>query len=317
MVFSGARSRAPRWAKPIGGSSSDGSRCCTTADDGSRQATDDRQSRRVQQSLFGRARRAHRLEELNDIEKIEPDGDPGEVARHHRCGGGVRTDGDGDGDLDRSERRELDVVDGGELDVLDRRRELVVVGSQYLLRSQHFVVGGEHVVDRRRGVEHDGRRLRLDGARRHAAATASSADFTAMLAAECEGDTGQPLLADALQDAVGSDGSNRVVEIVRTCDIEFVAPVDAELGRPMTNIEALIADPVNNVTPNQAQLDILNAELAVYWRIADAWAQTQAGAAGTATSTTAAAGARRSLDVDVVDVRARAVVLVQHGRLTR
>jgi hypothetical protein len=109
-----------------------------------------------------------------------------------------------------------------------------------------------------------------------------------MLAEQCEGDTGQPLLADALQEAVGSDGSNRIVEIVRTCDIEFVAPVDAELGRPMTNVEALIADPANNVTPNQAQLDILNAELAVYWRIADAWAQTQA-PAGTETSTTAAA----------------------------
>jgi hypothetical protein len=105
-----------------------------------------------------------------------------------------------------------------------------------------------------------------------------------MLAAQCAGDTGQPLLADALQEAVGSDGSNRIVEIVRTCDVEFAPPVDAELGRPVTNIEALIADPVNNVTPNQSQLDILDAELAVYWRIADAWAQTQA-AAGTSTST--------------------------------
>ena len=109
-----------------------------------------------------------------------------------------------------------------------------------------------------------------------------------MLAAQCEGDTGQPLLADALQEAVGSDGSNRIVEIVRTCDIEFVPPVDTELGRPTTNIEALIADPVNNVTPNQAQLDLLNAELDVYWRIADAWALTQA-PAGTETSTTVAA----------------------------
>jgi hypothetical protein len=109
-----------------------------------------------------------------------------------------------------------------------------------------------------------------------------------MLAAQCESDTGQPLLADALQAAVGTDGSNRIVEIVRTCDIEFVPPVDTELGRPTTNIEALIADPVNNVTPNQAQLDLLNAELDVYWRIADAWALTQA-AAGTETSTTVAA----------------------------
>jgi hypothetical protein len=109
-----------------------------------------------------------------------------------------------------------------------------------------------------------------------------------MLAAQCEGDTGHALLADALQEAVGSDGSNRIVEIVRTCDIEFVAPVDTELGRPTTNVEALIADPVNNVTPNQAQLDILDAELAVYWQIADAWAQTQA-PAGTETSTSAPA----------------------------
>ena len=42
------------------------------------------------------------------------------------------------------------------------------------------------------------------------------------------------------------------------------------LGRPTTNVEALIADPANNVTPNQAQTDLLNAELATYWRIADA-----------------------------------------------
>jgi hypothetical protein len=109
-----------------------------------------------------------------------------------------------------------------------------------------------------------------------------------MLAAQCEGDTGQPLLADALEQAVGSDGSNRIVEIVRTCDVEFVPPVDAALGRPMTNVEALIADPVNNVTPNQAQLDLLNAELAVYFRIADAWAQTQGATGATPTSTTTA-----------------------------
>jgi hypothetical protein len=106
-------------------------------------------------------------------------------------------------------------------------------------------------------------------------ATASSEEFTATLASECEGDTGQALLADALQGAVGTDGSNRIVEIVRTCDIEFVGAVDEALGRPATNVEALIADPANNVTPNQAQLDLLNAELAIYWRIADAWAQTQ------------------------------------------
>jgi hypothetical protein len=115
----------------------------------------------------------------------------------------------------------------------------------------------------------------------------AAADFTALLATECDGDTGQPLLADALQAAVGSDGSNRVVEILRTCDVEFVGAVDQALGRPATNVEALIADPANNVTPNQAQVDLLNAELAVYWRIADAWAQSQVAATGATTTTVA------------------------------
>jgi hypothetical protein len=118
----------------------------------------------------------------------------------------------------------------------------------------------------------------------------AAADFTAVLAAECEGDTGQPLLADALQAAVGSDGSNRIVEILRTCDVEFVGAIDPALGRPTTNVEALIADPANNVTPNQAQTDLLNAELALYWRIADAWAQSQL-AATEVTSTTVAGAA--------------------------
>ncbi len=51
----------------------------------------------------------------------------------------------------------------------------------------------------------------------------------------------------------------------------------------------MIADPANNVTPNQAQTDLLNEELLTYWRIADAWAQSQSGAAPDedATATTA------------------------------
>jgi hypothetical protein len=117
-----------------------------------------------------------------------------------------------------------------------------------------------------------------------APATASSAEFTAKLDAECEGDTGQQLLASGLQVVMGDDGSLRIVEIVLRCDIVFEGSVDPELGRPTTNIEALIADPANNVTPNQAQIDLLNEELAIYWRIADAWAQSQG-----VTATTAAA----------------------------
>jgi hypothetical protein len=121
-------------------------------------------------------------------------------------------------------------------------------------------------------------------------ATASSAEFTATLEAECEGDTGHQLLASGLQVVMGEDGSLRMIEIVLACDIEFVGAVDEALGRPMTNIEALIADPANNVTPSQAQTDLLNEELAGYWRTADAWAQSQAGAApdDDATATSAA-----------------------------
>ena len=112
-----------------------------------------------------------------------------------------------------------------------------------------------------------------------ALATATSEEFAAILAAECDGDTGEPLLAAALLDAAAPDGSLRLVEIFQGCDVEFVGEIDDEVGRPRTNVESLIADPVNNVTPNQAQIDALNAELAVYWKIADAWAQTQQAAA--------------------------------------
>jgi len=110
-------------------------------------------------------------------------------------------------------------------------------------------------------------------------ATATSEEFAATLAAECEGDTGEPLLAAALLAAAAPDGSLRIVEIFQACDVEFVGEIDDEVGRPRTNVESLIAVPANNVTPNQAQIDALNAELAVYWKIADAWAQSQQAAA--------------------------------------
>jgi hypothetical protein len=101
-----------------------------------------------------------------------------------------------------------------------------------------------------------------------------------------------------VQNVAVPDGSLRVIEILRTCDVEFVGPVDEALGRPLTNVEALIADPVNNVTPNQAQLDALNAELAIYWRIANAWAQSQAGGTAAAgATTTVATGSAPASDV--------------------
>jgi hypothetical protein len=121
-------------------------------------------------------------------------------------------------------------------------------------------------------------------------ATATSEEFAALLAAACDGDTGEPLLAVALLDVAAPDGSLRIAAIFEACDVEFVGEIDDEVGRPRTNVESLIADPVNNVTPNQAQLDALNAELAVYWRIADAWARSQQAAAAPSDSEAPTAG---------------------------
>lgn len=131
-----------------------------------------------------------------------------------------------------------------------------------------------------------------DGATTTAPAGAAS-NFATVLAEQCEGDTGQQLLASGLQVVMGTDGSLRIVEILLTCDVEFVGAVDAELGRPLTNVEAIIADPENRVTPNQAQTDLLNEELAIYWRVTDAWIQSQAGA-------TAAAPTESSIPVEDV-----------------
>ena len=125
------------------------------------------------------------------------------------------------------------------------------------------------------------------------APTTALTNFAATLAAECEGDTGHQLLASGLQVLLGEDGSLRIVEILLTCDIEFVGAVDPTLGRPLTNVEAIIADPANNITPNQAQTDLLNEELASYWRITDAWVQSQA-----ATPTTTTAGATTTVTAE-------------------
>ena len=63
------------------------------------------------------------------------------------------------------------------------------------------------------------------------------------------------------------------------------------LQRPTSNIEQFIADPANDITPNQAQLDALDNELEVYWRIAISVAEQFATTppASVDTSTTSAA----------------------------
>jgi hypothetical protein len=76
------------------------------------------------------------------------------------------------------------------------------------------------------------------------------------------------LLAEELTETRGSDGSNRIIELLATCDVAFVGDIVAELGRPQTNVEQFIADPANDITPNQAQIDVLHDELSLYWRIA-------------------------------------------------
>ncbi len=133
------------------------------------------------------------------------------------------------------------------------------------------------------------------------APTTALTNFAATLAAQCEGDTGHQLLASGLQVLLGGDGSLRIVEILLTCDIEFVGAVDPTLGRPSTNVEAIIADPANNITPNQAQTDLLNEELASYWRITDAWVQSQA-AVPTTTTAGATTGVTAESSVPATDV---------------
>ena len=103
-----------------------------------------------------------------------------------------------------------------------------------------------------------------------ATGTSAPADsFEALLATQCAGQQGQPVLAEELEELRGDDGSRRIVQILATCDVVFTGDVVVDLGRPSTNVEAMIDDPANDVTPNEAQVDALNSELALYWRIAE------------------------------------------------
>ena len=92
---------------------------------------------------------------------------------------------------------------------------------------------GRNDDDRGRHVVHgEPRHRRLRRRRRPRPPPAPTSNFAAVLAEQCEGDTGQQLLASGLQVVMGTDGSLRIVEILLTCDIEFVGAVDPELGRP-------------------------------------------------------------------------------------
>jgi hypothetical protein len=100
----------------------------------------------------------------------------------------------------------------------------------------------------------------------------------------CPNQTGQALLAARLAELEGNDGSARIAQVLARCDVVFTGEVVAALGRPTTNVEAIIADPANDVTPNQAQTDALNQELTLYWRIAQS---VLAQATGASTTTVA------------------------------
>ncbi len=112
----------------------------------------------------------------------------------------------------------------------------------------------------------------------------AAGSFEERLAALCPDQVGQALLADRLTELQGGDGSARIAQVLATCDVVFTGDVVAELGRATTNVEAIIADPANNVTPNQAQTDALNQELVLYWRIAQ---NVLAQATGASTTTVA------------------------------
>ena len=119
-------------------------------------------------------------------------------------------------------------------------------------------------------------------------ASVASGSFDERLAALCPDQIGQPLLAAHLTELQDGDGSARIGQVLATCDVVFTGAVDAALGRPTTNVEAIIADPANNVTPNQAQTDALNQELALYWRIAQSVLAQATGASTTTVAPTTA-----------------------------
>ena len=116
----------------------------------------------------------------------------------------------------------------------------------------------------------------------------AAGSFEERLAALCPDQVGQALLADRLTELQGGDGSARIAQVLATCDVVFTGDVVAELGRPTTNVEAIIADPANNVTPNQAQTDALNQELVLYWRIAQSVLAQATGASTTTVAPTTA-----------------------------
>ena len=109
------------------------------------------------------------------------------------------------------------------------------------------------------------------------ASTPPDEDFATRLTTElCPGQAGDATLTFALAAAVyGADGevtgSPRLVQVFVVCEVRFEGDVDPEVGRPRTNVEAIIADPANEITANAAQTDLLDRELLTYWRVVEAW----------------------------------------------
>lgn len=109
------------------------------------------------------------------------------------------------------------------------------------------------------------------------ASTPPADDFETRLTTElCPGQAGDPALTFALAAAgYGADGevtgSPRLTQVFVVCEVRFAGDVDPAVGRPRTNVEAIVADPANEITPNQTQTDLLNRELLTYWRVVDAW----------------------------------------------
>ena len=85
------------------------------------------------------------------------------------------------------------------------------------------------------------------------------------IAERCLDQPNNDSLATSLDVARATDGSGRLVVYARECGISFVGDVVPDLGRPMTNVDWAVLDPANNITPNQAQLDILRASADAQW----------------------------------------------------
>lgn len=116
---------------------------------------------------------------------------------------------------------------------------------------------------------------------------ASAPSWEQQLTESCKGQLGDPLLASQLEDAKGLDGSGRLVTFVKRCDQLFYGGIGPS-GRPATTYELAVSNSDNNITPNQAQLDLIVASADNLWALQNPPTTTTELVVATTTSTTEA-----------------------------